>query len=155
MSTIITKEYARMLHSEMEGWDLEKTHKGEYDSLFMAAWGGRPIEELLWQKWNNNGGFRASRERNRLFYAKYASIVDGLSARPSKEELEKALAQIKAEADKAAAAEKAAEADRLKAQEAIAEAAKLREEKAKAVETGNLFTRWIGDLINKIAGVKE
>lgn len=155
MPTPVTKEYARMLHSEMEGWDLDKTHRGEYDKLFMDAWGGQPIENLLWQKWNTNGAFRAARERNRKFYEQYANIIDGLSARPTKEELQKALDQIKVEAEKARKAEAEAETERAKAAEAMLEAGKLRAEKEQAVNTGNLFTRWIGDLINKIAGVKE
>jgi hypothetical protein len=40
-------------------------------------------------------------------------------------------------------------------EKAHAQVVALTAEKAEAEKTGNLFTRWIGDLINKIAGVKE
>ncbi len=44
--------------------------------------------------------------------------------------------------------------DQGKLEQAHAQVADLTKEKAEAEKTGNLFTRWIGDLINKIAGVK-
>lgn len=44
--------------------------------------------------------------------------------------------------------------DGKKLEQAYAQVETLSREKAAATETGNLFTRWIGDLINKLAGNK-
>lgn len=68
VATKVTKETLRMIHSEMEGWPLAETHAGKFDAAFWASWGGHDLEEVLWEKWNKNGPFRATRERNRIFY---------------------------------------------------------------------------------------
>jgi len=152
MPTLVTKEFARMLHSEMEGWDLGKTHTGVYDKVFMDAWGGKPIEDLLWQKWKTNEAFRGQRERNRKFYDMYSSVISGLSDRPTVAEYEKALAQINVEAKKAQEAEQRAQKSYDEAKAATIKAGELQDEKETAEKTGNAFMRWLGDQLNKLIG---
>ena len=69
-----------------------------------SSWGGHALREVLWEKWNKNGNFRAVRERNRIFYDTYASVIADLPNRPTKAQLDDALAKLAAEAQKVEAA---------------------------------------------------
>lgn len=121
----------RIVHSEMEGWPFDETHAGKFDGQFAAAWGGRDLVEMIWEKWNKNGAFRAERERNRKFYATYSGVVGELSSRPSKAELEDALAKLE-QANKAL----------------VEEQAKKSEDTVLLDETGN----WLQKLIKRLFG---
>lgn len=71
MADKVDTNLLRIIHSEMEGWDLDRTHRGEYDKQFNDSWGGANLKDVIWEKWNKNGNFRADRERNRKFWEKY------------------------------------------------------------------------------------
>lgn len=62
MATKVTKETLRIIHSEMEGWPLNEVHAGKFDAQFWASWGGKDLEECIWEKWNKNGAYRNERE---------------------------------------------------------------------------------------------
>lgn len=51
----------RIVHSEIGGWDFDKTHKGEYDKLFLDAWRGKTYDYFLNDQWLAGSGFRAKR----------------------------------------------------------------------------------------------
>lgn len=108
MPSKVNRDLNRIIHSEMEGWDYRKVHNGDFDETF-KGWNGTDLEAMIWSKWNQNAPFREARERNRLFFEKYNSVIGELSARPTKAEYEAALARIAEEAAKAEAANKAAE----------------------------------------------
>ena len=104
MADIVTKDELRIIHSELEGWSLQDTHQGKFDSQFAASWGGQPLRTVLWEKWNKNGAFRAARERNRIFYDTYAATIADLPNRPTKAQLDEALTKLAVEAQKVEAA---------------------------------------------------
>jgi CHAP domain len=41
----------RIAHSEIGGWDSGRTHRGEFDKLFLDAWRGKNIREMIWNQW--------------------------------------------------------------------------------------------------------
>jgi hypothetical protein len=51
----------RIGHSEIGGWDLTKTHAGEFDVLFHSAWDGHDEDEFIYQQWLAGGGWRTQR----------------------------------------------------------------------------------------------
>lgn len=111
----VDRDLNRIVHSEMEGWDLDRTHKGEYDAQFAAAWGGRDLGEMVREKWGKNGAWRNRRQAALNFYDKYQSTIGELSSRPTKAELEAANAKLAQEAKKVEEAQKALEIERAKA----------------------------------------
>lgn len=140
---MITKDDIGLLrigHSEIGGWDLHRTHAGEYDALFLAAWQGKPVKDFVWAQWDVGGPYRDAKEALKRRVA----------------ELEQAIGGSKAEV--------------MAAQKAVADAnAKVAEESAKATEagkrlleieaqrkadeaTGNSFLRWLGNQLNKLIG---
>ena len=104
MADIVTTDELRIIHSELEGWPLVETHQGKYDAQFNASWGGQPLRTVLWDKWNKNANYRAVRERNRIFYDTYAQVIADLPNRPTKAQLDEALAKLADEAKKVEAA---------------------------------------------------
>lgn len=61
---VITKDDAGLLrigHSEIGGWDLTKTHNGDYDQLFLNAWQGHPVKEFIWAQWKAGEPYRAAK----------------------------------------------------------------------------------------------
>jgi murein DD-endopeptidase MepM/ murein hydrolase activator NlpD len=42
----------RIIASEVEGFDMTKTHKGEYDKILTDAWGSKPPEDYIRHAWN-------------------------------------------------------------------------------------------------------
>lgn len=147
---MITKDdvgLLRIAHSEIGGWDLHKTHAGEYDTIFMNAWYGKPVKEFIWTQWVNGQAYRDAKEALKRRVAELEAAIGGSKAEvtAAQKAVADANARVVAESAKATEAGK-------KQLLAEAEANKLREEKAGAEKTGNLFMRWIGDLINKIAG---
>ena len=53
----------RIAHSEIGGWDLGKTHKGEYDQLFKDAAGHLEVNDFIYKQWVAGAGFRDRREK--------------------------------------------------------------------------------------------
>ena len=51
----------RIGHSEIGGWDVNKTHAGEYDATFHAAWDGHSVDEFIYAQWLGGAAFRAKR----------------------------------------------------------------------------------------------
>lgn len=90
----------RILHSEIGGWDLNRTHAGEFDQLFKDAWRGHSIRELIWAQWNAPQQFRNTRESWRIFYDKYASLVGELNTRPTKADYEALVKKLQEESSK-------------------------------------------------------
>lgn len=107
---MITKDDVGLLrigHSEIGGWDLHRTHAGEFDKLFMDTYIGKPVKDFIWTQWVNGQAYRDAKE------ALKRRVV----------ELEQALGGSKAEV--------------IAAQKAVADAnAKVAEETAKATEAG-------------------
>lgn len=112
MPTKVDTGLLRIIHSEMEGWDYEKTHRGDFDAQFLASWGGANLVDVIWEKWNKNAPFRNNRERNRKFYEQYAAIVGELGSRPTNAQYAEALEKLKVESDKVLKAQSEAEAAR-------------------------------------------
>lgn len=80
---LITKDdldILRICHSEIGGWDLTKTHAGEYDKQFLSAWLGKPMRDMIRKQWVSGDGFRYAR-------------VSAMTAKPTDAEL--ALRSIK------------------------------------------------------------
>ena len=42
----------RIIASEVEGFDMTKTHKGDYDKILKDAWGSKPPEDYIRHAWN-------------------------------------------------------------------------------------------------------
>lgn len=107
---MITKDDVGLLrigHSEIGGWDLHRTHAGEFDKLFMDTYINTPVKDFIWRQWVNGQAYRDAKE------ALKRRVV----------ELEQALGGSKAEV--------------IAAQKAVADAnAKVAEETAKATEAG-------------------
>lgn len=139
---VVDRDLNRIIHSEMEGWDLDRTHKGEYDALFAAAWGGRDLGEMVLEKWGKNGAWRNRRQAALNFYDKYQSTIGELSSRPTKAELEAANAKIAEEAKKVEAANK-------KAEEALKQAQEGNPEKVQQANLLEAFVQMIKKLWNK------
>lgn len=41
----------RIVHSEVGGWDFQKTHNGEYDKIFHSAWDGKDEDAFVYAQW--------------------------------------------------------------------------------------------------------
>lgn len=138
MITKDDRDLLRIGHSEIGGWDFNKTHAGEYDNLFMGAWIGKPVKEFMWTQWNNGGAYRAAKE----------------ALKQKVTELETALGGTKAEviaAQKAVAEANArVEAESAKATEAGKRVLELEAQKRADEEAGTTFMRRIGQWLSKL-----
>ncbi len=133
----------RVISSEVKGWDFNAVHQGVWDAREVNAWKGRPWRDFIMQGWNEGAAFRNERERNRIFYQQYASVIADLPNRPTKAQLDEAMAKLADEAKKVEKANAEAEA----ARKALAETeAKKSEDTVLLDETGN----WLGKLIKRI-----
>lgn len=56
-----TTNTLRIIHSEVGGWDFEKTHKGEYDQLFKNAAGHLEVNEFVHAQWVSGSKWRTRR----------------------------------------------------------------------------------------------
>lgn len=151
MPSLVDIPTLRIVHSEMEGWPLQRTHSGEFDHQFLAAWQGTETNAFLMKKWLADGDYRQRREAALAFYDQYSQVISELSARPTKEQLQQAIDKLKAE-DGIAISEAKARAD--KAEQEMAAAIK-REETLKAqaeldAQEGASFLRRIGQLIQSL-----
>jgi len=148
-ATKVTRETLRMIHSEMEGWPLVRTHNGEFDSQFWASWGGQDLEAVMWEKWNKNAPWRNRRQAALDFYDQYQASIGELKGRPSQEEWNK----IKSEMEEAN--RKMAEATALADQRAkdLAEEQAKRTEDTKTLDQGasalQSFWAFIQSLLNR------
>ena len=141
--------FLRIIHSEIGGWDLHKTHAGEYDRIFMNAWKGKSPDEAVWTQWQNGGAYRNAKEAQKQAVIDLSNALNG-----SKAELQKAQEAVAA-ANKQVAieVEKATKAG-IEATEAKAAAAKLEEQAKADSAAGDTFLRRIGQLWNKYFGGK-
>lgn len=142
MSTKVDTALNRIIHTEMEGWDFNKTHAGQYDNQLIPAWNGTNVEDMIWSKWNQNGAFRERRQTALNFYDKYSKIIGDLEARPTKQQLEQAISELNT-------AKQQAEAEAKKTEEANKKAIELQKDKDESMEVGNRFVQWIGSLFKK------
>jgi hypothetical protein len=77
----------RIIHSELEGWPREATHKGEYDKQFLGVYGDKTeTNKLILDKWLKNGAYRAQLEADKA-----------LAARARSEDWEGQIASLKAQ----------------------------------------------------------
>lgn len=51
----------RIINSEVQGYDFNKTHAGDYDAQEMEAWTGQTWDKLITEKWNSGEAFREKR----------------------------------------------------------------------------------------------
>jgi hypothetical protein len=75
---MITKDdigVLRIGHSEIGGWDVNKTHAGEYDGTFLAAWQGKSVKDFIWAQWNAGGAFRNERVKDMAAYPQLSQAV--------------------------------------------------------------------------------
>jgi len=134
----------RIAHSEAGGWDLHKTHAGEYDKLFVDTYKGRTVRDLLWAQWNNGGAWRDLRMKALDFFAKNKTIGDQLTAANAQiakltgliDELNKRPTSQEVDELKKAASEAAT-----KAMQAQAELEKIKAENAEADKQTKGFFR--------------
>lgn len=71
---MITKDdigILRIAHSEIGGWPVAETHAGKFDQIFLNAWVGKPVKDMIWAQWkdgeaNRNAKYAAVEELNRL-----------------------------------------------------------------------------------------
>lgn len=107
---MITKDDVGLLrigHSEIGGWDVNKTHAGDYDALFLGAWQGKPVKDFIWAQWNAGAPYRTAKEAQAKAIQDLQNTVNNLSSRPTKEELQKALDNVAVANQKVIDAEKA------------------------------------------------
>lgn len=132
----------RIAHSEIGGWDLHKTHAGEYDKIFLDAWRGQPMGTMIRAQWVNGAGFRNAREGQAQAIRDLQAALGGskqevINAQKAVDESNKKLAE-----------------ETVKATEAGKKVLALEAEKQAATNTGNAFLRWLGEQLNKITGGK-
>ncbi len=84
----------RIAHSEIGGWDLYKTHNGDFDSIFQAAAGAKEVNQFIYEQWVAGGAYRARKIAAMAFYDKYNAVIGDLSSRPTKAELEDVVAKL-------------------------------------------------------------
>lgn len=130
MPTKVNTGLLRIIHTEMEGWPYERTHNGEFDAAFNASWGNSNLEDVMWEKWNKNGPWRAQREANRIFFEQNSTLLDTLKANPTKAQYDEVVQQMKAEQAKVEAANKA-----------LAEAQAKSTEDTELLNTGSSFLK--------------
>lgn len=71
----------RIGHSEIGGWDVRRTHAGEFDGQFLGAWQGKPMAEFINAQWKNGAPFRDKRVAEMSAYPQLVSYVQDLQVR--------------------------------------------------------------------------
>lgn len=141
------EDILRIIATEVKGWDFNSTHNGSLDAREMAAWKGRDFRQLIREGWVEGSWYRDLKAKQAGLQGKVDSLTAELGTRPTKAQLDEALAKIQKETEKVAKAE----AERDKAMEEAAEQSKkYEEEKAKKSEDTNLLDS-LRDLISKLA----
>jgi hypothetical protein len=145
--------FLRIIHSEIGGWDLHKTHAGEYDKLFMDAWYGKSPDEAVWGQWNNGSAYRTAKEAQKKAVVDLTKALNG-----SKAELEAAQKAVAVANAKVVEEVKKATDAGIKEAEARAEAARIKAELdakiQKDKETDEQVNGWLRSLWNKLTGGK-
>lgn len=88
----------RIAHSEIGGWNFQETHAGKNDGIFLAAWKGKPVRDLIWAQWTAGGTFRSTRLKEMADYAGIVASNAELSKRPTQAQYDEIVAQAKANA---------------------------------------------------------
>lgn len=134
--------FLRIIHSEIGGWDLHKTHAGEYDKIFMDAWYGKTPDEAVWTQWTNGGAYRAAKEAQKKAVVDLTNSLNGSRGEviAAKKAVDEANARVAEEVKKATEAGK----------KALELEAQIKADQ----ETGNSFLRWLGSQLNKLIGGK-
>ena len=133
---VITKndiDVLRIGHSEVGGWDVHKTHAGEYDQRFLDSWHGQPVSKFIRAQWIAGEGFRNRRISDMMVVPKLTEEVRTLKSEVAKRD--KLLSEVQKKADLSDALQKKID--------------DLTAEKQRDTETGNAFIRWLGSLFNK------
>lgn len=99
----------RITHSEIGGWPLHDTHAGKFDQLFVDTYRGKSYGELIWAQWTNGQAYRDVKQAHEAFFAKYSAIIGDLEGRPTRAQLDEALAKLEAEAANVKVVEKIVE----------------------------------------------
>lgn len=86
----------RIGHSEIGGWDMNDTHSGKNDKIYLDAWNGKPEASFIRAQWQAGEAFRNARQAKAAFYDTWASKVGELSTRPTKAELDALNVALKA-----------------------------------------------------------
>lgn len=137
---MITKDDVGLLrigHSEIGGWDLNKTHAGEYDGLFLGAWQGKPVKDFIWAQWTAGAPYRDAKEALKRRVAELEAVVGGSKAEVAT--AQKAVAEANSKLEK----------ETVKATEAGKKAAELEAQRRADEEAGSNFIRRIGQFISK------
>lgn len=135
------EDILRIIASEVKGWDFNSTHNGSKDATEMAAWKGRDFRQLIREGWAEGGWYRNLKTKQAGLQSQVDKLTADLSARPTKAELEEALAKVQKESEKVAKAE----AEREKAiKMAEEQSAKYLEELGKKGEDTKLLDNLFG-----------
>lgn len=137
----------RLHHQIVGNWDMSKAYwdsiQGRNFSDLMLEWSNHPDSNTALKE--QEFGEYAYNDRWDLQIYSLQDQLKAMGSRPTAEELKAARDLADELANKLTAAEKART-------EAQAEAERLANEKADAEKTGNAFTRWLGEQLNKILG---
>lgn len=99
------EDILRIIASEVKGWDFNSTHNGSKDAVEMAAWKGRDFRQLIREGWAEGGWYRDLKARQANLQTTVDKLNSDLNARPTKAQLEEALAKVQRESEKLAKAE--------------------------------------------------
>lgn len=105
------QDILRIIASEVKGWDFTSTHNGSKDATELAAWRGRDFRQLIREGWVEGQWYRTLKAKQAGLQTVVDTLNKELGSRPTKAQLEEALAKIQKETDKAIKAEE----ERLKA----------------------------------------
>jgi len=75
------KDFLRIGHSEVGGWDLHKTHAGDYDKTFLDAWRGKDPREFMMAQWLAGGKYRTNKATWKAFYTKWKDVAPAQAAK--------------------------------------------------------------------------
>jgi len=129
----------RIAHSEIGGWDLQKSHNGSLDALFQGAAGNKEVNQFIYEQWQAGTPYREVKQRQADFYNKYNKLVGELEARPTKAQLEEVATKLAVESAKVAKAEEALKAEQ----------AKKSEDTVLLDEAGSWFTKLFNRLFKR------
>lgn len=140
MITKDDRDLLRIGHSEIGGWDLHKTHNGDFDQLFLSAWQGKPVKDFISAQWVAGAQYRAAKEALKRRVAELEAALGGSKAQVI------AAQQAVVDANARVAEESA------KATESGKRLLEIEAQRKADEETGNSFLRWLGNQLNKLTG---
>lgn len=128
----------RIINSEVKGWDISQVHRGEFDAREINAWKGKDFRQFISEAWAEGQWYRDLKGRQAGLQVVVDKLNRELGERPTKDQLNEALAKIQKETDKALKAEE----ERVKAMKLAEEnSKKYEEEKSKKSEDTKLLDR--------------